>query len=215
MSLSGTVEEQISLDKAREKLYGLDEEIKSLSSKLEELMRKRENLAQVVAKLQINVTIPSLNLHQALIKPSDSIEEKAEFLLSLFSPRQDIYATRAKNKNGKTTYYPKCVNFWKPGCHRLNPSNDKIPCSGCELNRKARLDIQAVINGNFRNRQTDGKGAVGIYPLKEGNVTRFVAIDLDEDDWMSAVMSMPVSTPVTRLVVITVRILRSRSPANF
>lgn len=190
MSLAGTVEEQISLDKAREKLYGLDEEIKSLSSKLEELMRKRENLAQVVAKLQINVTIPSLNLHQVLIKPSDSIEEKAEFLLSLFSPRQDIYATRAKNKNGKTTYYPKCVNFWKPGCHRLNPSNDKIPCSGCELNRKARLDIQAVINGNFRNRQTDGKGAVGIYPLKEGNVTRFVAIDLDEDDWMSASKSL-------------------------
>ena len=36
-----------------------------------------------------------------------------------------------------------------------------------------------------------------------------------EEDWMSAVMSTPVSTPVTRLVVIAVKILRRRSPANF
>ena len=36
-----------------------------------------------------------------------------------------------------------------------------------------------------------------------------------EEDWISAVMSTPVSTPVTRLVVIAVRIFRKRSPANF
>ena len=36
-----------------------------------------------------------------------------------------------------------------------------------------------------------------------------------EEDWIRAVISIPVSTPVTRLVVIAVRILRSLSPANF
>jgi hypothetical protein len=36
-----------------------------------------------------------------------------------------------------------------------------------------------------------------------------------EDDWMSAVISIPVNTPATRFVVIAVRILRSLSPANF
>ena len=36
-----------------------------------------------------------------------------------------------------------------------------------------------------------------------------------EDDCTKAVINIPVSTPVTRLVVITVRILRKRSPANF
>ena len=35
------------------------------------------------------------------------------------------------------------------------------------------------------------------------------------DDWMSAVMSTPVSTPITRFLVIAARILRRRSPANF
>ena len=36
-----------------------------------------------------------------------------------------------------------------------------------------------------------------------------------EEDWISAVINTPVSIPVTRLVVIAVRILRKRSPANF
>ena len=35
------------------------------------------------------------------------------------------------------------------------------------------------------------------------------------EDWMSAVMRMPVSTPITRFLVIAARMLRRRSPANF
>ena len=36
-----------------------------------------------------------------------------------------------------------------------------------------------------------------------------------DDECTKAVINIPVNTPVTRLVVITVRILRKRSPANF
>lgn len=36
-----------------------------------------------------------------------------------------------------------------------------------------------------------------------------------EEDWIRAVINTPVNTPVTRLVVIAVRILRSLSPATF
>ena len=36
-----------------------------------------------------------------------------------------------------------------------------------------------------------------------------------EEDCTRAVINAPVTTPVTRLVVMTVRILRRRSPANF
>ena len=35
------------------------------------------------------------------------------------------------------------------------------------------------------------------------------------DDWMRAVMRIPVSTPITRFFVIAAKILRRRSPANF
>ena len=35
------------------------------------------------------------------------------------------------------------------------------------------------------------------------------------DDWMSAVIKIPVSTPITRFFVMAARILRRRSPANF
>ena len=36
-----------------------------------------------------------------------------------------------------------------------------------------------------------------------------------EEDWIRAVIRTPVRTPVTRLVVIAVKIPRRRSPANF
>ena len=36
-----------------------------------------------------------------------------------------------------------------------------------------------------------------------------------DEDWIRAVISTPVKTPVTRLVVIAVRILRNLSPATF
>ena len=36
-----------------------------------------------------------------------------------------------------------------------------------------------------------------------------------EEDWIRAVINTPVRTPVTRLVVIAVRILRNLSPATF
>mgnify|MGYP001526185942 FL=1 len=36
-----------------------------------------------------------------------------------------------------------------------------------------------------------------------------------EEDWIRAVINTPVKTPVTRLVVIAVRILRNLSPATF
>jgi len=36
-----------------------------------------------------------------------------------------------------------------------------------------------------------------------------------EEDWIRAVINTPVNTPVTRLVVIAVRILRNLSPATF
>ena len=35
------------------------------------------------------------------------------------------------------------------------------------------------------------------------------------DDWINAVMRIPVSTPITRFLVMAARMLRRRSPANF
>ena len=51
------------------------------------------------------------------------------------------------------------------------------------MNEKERLTTQAIWNNTFANSNPDGIGAIGIYPLKPGNTTRFIAIDLDEKDW--------------------------------
>ena len=190
MSLEGSEKDPRNLEKVEKDLCGLDARIKKLSLELEELVRARSALAQTVIKLKADALIPALTLHPASIKPSDSKEIKAAFLLSMFSPRLDIYALRSKNREGKTTYYPKCLNFWKAGCYRIDSAKNKKPCSECPDNKKAELTAQAIINGNFRNKHEDGKDAVGIYPLKDGNVTRFIAIDLDEEDWESASRSI-------------------------
>jgi len=47
-------------------------------------------------------------------------------------------------------------------------------------------------------------------------LTKLTTITVEADElWISAVMRMPVSTPVTRFLVIAPRMLRSLSPATF
>lgn len=190
MSLCGLAEEPVSPERVEKKLCELDAKIKDLSSEIQELIRKRDFLAQSLAELKDRNVIPPIAQVSAQVHPTDSIYAKAAFLLSLFSPRTDIYALRSRTKDGRTTYYPKCINLWKAGCYRLESGKEKKPCSECAHNVKAELTIQAIIDGNFRNKFDDGRNAVGIYPLKEGNVTRFVVIDLDEEDWMIASRSI-------------------------
>lgn len=190
MSLGGLAEEPVSPERVEKKLCELDAKIKELTSEIQELIRKRDFLAQSLAELKDRNVIPPITQLSAQVHPTDSTYAKAAFLLSLFSPRTDIYALRSRTKDGRTTYYPKCINLWKAGCYRLESGKEKKPCSECAQNVKAELTIQAIIDGNFRNKFDDGRNAVGIYPLKEGNITRFVAIDLDEEDWMSASRSI-------------------------
>ncbi len=53
--------------------------------------------------------------------------------------------------------------------------------------------------------------------LKENPTTAHIPIIFITalDDWINAVMRIPVSTPITRFLVMAARILRRRSPANF
>lgn len=193
MTLKGEFDSKINIEKIKEELSQLNKHIKQLSAELEDLIKRREALASDIAKHQIDPVIPSLILNAPLIHKDDSAETKASFLLDLFNPRHDIYATRGRNKNGKTVYYPKCKNLWETGCYRKVPDKSNIPCNECPMNEKAKLTTDVIIQGNFLNTNEYGRGAIGIYPLKANNTTRFVAIDLDEGDWESAARSILVT----------------------
>ena len=187
MSLKGENNSKTTnITEIKNELSNLNQRISNLSDELAELIRHRNELAAEITAQQEDNRLPPVTLEPAIIRQNDSATAKAEFMLELFDPRKDIYATRERNKGGKTVYYPRCRNLWKEGCYRKIPGIHNIPCSDCSLNEKARLSPEVIIQGNFLNTNENGKGAIGIYPLKQGNTTSFVAIDLDEDDWIEA-----------------------------
>lgn len=163
---------------AKNRINEIDQEIKMREQEIVLLLKEKSRLCERLSSIEER--IPPLNTEAATeIKG----EDKARFILNLFSPRLDIFATRQKRKDtGKTVYYPKCSNLWKEGCHR-KIQGDKTQCADCPLNEKEKLTTQAIWNNTFANDNPDGIGAIGIYPLKPGNTTRFIAIDLDEKDW--------------------------------
>ena len=163
-------------------LDAVESSITQILEELRVLEAKKKELQNAIKDMESISSITPLKRTSPIISKSSTTIEKATFLLDLFSPRIDVFATRGKGKDGKTVYYPKCKNFWSEGCFRRNSGN-KTKCSECEINERAELSYVEIIKNQFRNTNREGNGAIGIYPLKSGNVTRFLAIDLDEADW--------------------------------
>ena len=122
------------------------------------------------------------------INRTSSAKDKAEFLLDLFYARRDVYALRSKNKENKTTYYPKCHYFWSEACKKRQIKEKGIKggkniCEDCSFKIYDELTADVVIKNNLKNNSIDGINAVGIYPIFNGDCVRFVAFDFDEKDW--------------------------------
>lgn len=166
----------------RGKIHSLDLEIRSLVEHLDELQKERETLSRRLRTEKQEDTPPLILESPSFIGKTPY--EKASFLLSLLSPRKDVYAIRRCNKEtGKVSYFPQCVNFWHDGCLKKEGEKGKAVCSSCTLRQYVELTSEVIIKNNFLNTDEHGTGAIGIYPLKEGDITRFVAVDLDEKSW--------------------------------
>ena len=118
--------------------------------------------------------------------------------MSLFKGREDVYAKRWENKEGKSGYAPVCLHEWKPGLCR----KPTIRCAFCEHRFYAPLG-EKVIEAHLR-----GKLVAGIYPLCQDEMCHFLAIDFDKEGW-----ELDVSTlrDVCTAFAIPVAIERSRS----
>lgn len=107
------------------------------------------------------------------ITNNSSPQEKIDLFMSLFRGRNDVYAKRWLNKEGKSGYSPVCLNEWVKGIC----SKPKIKCSDCTNENYAILD-SAAINSHLR-----GKAVFGIYPMLQDETCYFLAIDFDGDAW--------------------------------
>lgn len=65
---------------------------------------------------------------QEQVTNNSSPEEKINLFKSLFRGRDDVYAKRWQNKEGKSGYSPVCLNEWVKGIC----SKPKIRCSDCD-----------------------------------------------------------------------------------
>lgn len=142
-------------------------ELKAIDARLIELEREREILqARRSALLDINI---------AVLKLSPS--QKVDIYMDLFRGRQDIYANRWQNKQGRSGYSVSCHNEWQQGkCNK-----PKVKCMECPNQAFKILGQQAIYE------HLAGKHTVGLYPLLEDNHCWLLAADFDKSDWQEAV----------------------------
>ena len=115
-------------------------------------------------------------------------EQKFDLFSSLFKGRNDICARRFEGSE-KSGYAPVCENEWKQGICKKRENGVKY-CAECP-NRKYSGLTKERIRDHFKGIDKNGRKAVyGVYPLLDGNVTWFLAIDFDEDTWRQDVSAL-------------------------
>lgn len=127
--------------------------------------------------VQASIEVNDIQLVE-VIKPghvtnSSSPEDKINLFMSLFRGRDDVYAKRWQNKEGKSGYSPVCLNEWARGiCNK-----PKIKCSECSNRNYAVLDFAAI------DKHLRGKDVFGVYPMLPDETCYFLAIDFDDEGW--------------------------------
>ncbi len=117
--------------------------------------------------------IPTQLKHISTITQNNKAEEKIKLFMSIFKGRDNVYAKRWQNKEGKSGYAPACLNEWKIGvCNK-----PKIKCSDC-TNKSFEILNEKVIEEHLR-----GNIVAGIYPMCLDETCYFLAIDFDDDGW--------------------------------
>jgi hypothetical protein len=144
-----------------------ESELEAIEARLSALESERELLlARRSALLDTNIVVLRL-----------SSSQKIDIYMKLFRGRQDIYANRWQNKQGRSGYSVSCHNEWQQGkCNK-----PKIKCSECPNQAFKVLDQQAIYD------HLVGRHTLGLYPLLEDNSCWLLAADFDKLDWQEAV----------------------------
>ena len=144
----------------------------------------------------------------ALVNRNSTPQEKINLYTSLFVGRQDVFALRWYNaKSNKSGYSPICENKWKIGKCDMK----KYSCADCPFKLPMPLSDRYIFN-HLAGKDSTCRDVVGLYPLMEGDVCRFLAFDFDShtgssDTWKKdaaavcktcAAFSIPVSVEISR-----------------
>ena len=140
---------------------------------------------------------PEKYSHSGLTGYADPFE-KIKLFGSLFRGREDVYAKRWQNREGRFGYSPVCLNEWKSDLCKKR----EVKCFNC------RHKLYDVLNEKVLEKHLRGSIIVGIYPLCQDETCYFLAIDFDEESWKSDISTL---REVCADLDVPVAIERSRS----
>ena len=135
----------------------------------------------------------SFSLDSNLVTRLSTPQEKINLYKSIFIGRQDVFALRWHNaKSGKSGYSPVCANKFAVGKCDLKKHN----CATCPYKLPVALNDSYIFN-HLAGRDELCRDVIGLYPLMEGNLCRFLAIDFDShdkkiqtSDWKSDILAV-------------------------
>src|SRR5260370_2091415 len=109
-----------------------------------------------------------------LLDKEERARKRIALFRSLFRGREDVYARRWENDDGRHGYMPVAVKDWK-AINRSRPEERK------KVDQKTRKFIpltDAVVENHLL-----GKEAVGVFPLLPDETCWFLAADFDKKTW--------------------------------
>ena len=187
----------------------------AIEEKVAEESTKNKDAAAVEYNLQImaqtmpeSVTADVYHPSHILVTRNSTAQEKINLYTSLFVGRKDVFALRWYNaKSNKSGYSPVCENKWKIGKCDMK----KYSCATCPFKLPMPLSDRYIFN-HLIGKDSACRDVVGLYPLMEGDVCRFLAFDFDShtgssDSWKKdtavvrktcAAFSIPASVEISR-----------------
>ena len=125
------------------------------------------------------------------VSKNSTPQEKINLFKSLFIGREDVFALRWFNaKSGKSGYSPVCENKWQSGKCDMK----KYSCADCPFKLPVRLSDQYIFN-HLAGRDSACRDVIGLYPLMEGDLCQFLALDFDNhgnniSQWKSDILAV-------------------------
>jgi hypothetical protein len=101
-------------------------------------------------------------------------EQRIGLFRSLFHGRDDVYAVRWENTDGRSGYMPKADRDWKAYLRAKDEDRKKVD----RQTRKFRPLTDEVVRGHLV-----GDATIGIYPLLKDETCWFLAVDFDKKTW--------------------------------
>ncbi|MDR1758063.1 MAG: helicase, partial [Bacteroidales bacterium] len=196
------------------RLFELETQNLTLKNENEELRKKlnlpslnkvdMSNSATMFPKDKKTIREQKPSENQPTINKFSTPDEKIALFMSLFRGRSDVFAKRCYSRQYDSAYYiPACRNEFVRGvCNR-----PKVKCKKCK-NRDLLPLNKDVINSHLRDKDENGHGIVGIYPLLPDDTCLFLAIDFDDAEWQKDIAAFRL---ICRELNVPIAIERSRS----